>query len=194
MAACSTCGRSAADARPGWRGPLVGGHSGRRSPVATFDTLPPAPLAGGAVIYGGRTLHASRPRWPTRWAITLQFKDVGVHAIVATPAGRVYVENSALLAIEDGRELWRWDKTLMIGRPLIGADGTVYVRDTRGVVYALSPAGRLRSIWRPEPVQREAHPWDAEKLWLADNRLVAELDSGVAILNLRARSPQGTLR
>jgi outer membrane protein assembly factor BamB len=162
--------------------------------LATFDTLPPAPLAGGAVIYGGRTLRAYGPDGQTRWAITLQFKDVGVHAIVATPAGRVYVENSALLAIEDGRELWRWDKTLMIGRPLIGADGTVYVRDTRGVVYALSPAGRLRWIWRPEPVQREAHPWDAEKLWLADDRLVAELDSGVAILDLRARSPQGTLR
>ena len=159
---------------------------------AGFEGLPPVPLASGALTFGMRTLRAYDAHGQPRWALTLEVKDLGVRAIVATPAGRVYVKTSGLLAIEEGRELWRWDRAPLIGRPVVGPDGTVYIRDTRSVVYALSPAGRLRWMWRPESVQREAHSGDAEKLWLAGDRLIAEQDAGVAVLDLRGRSPQGT--
>jgi outer membrane protein assembly factor BamB len=162
-------------------------------PESGFEGIPPVPLAGGAAIASPRTLRAYDAQGHVRWSMTTRFRDGRdiVRAIVGTSAGRIYAQSSAVTAIEDGRELWRWDKAPLVGRPVVGPDGTVYVRDTHGVVYALSPEGRLRWMWRPDGNQRTANARDGEKLWLAGDRLVVEQSSGVAILDLRERRVPG---
>ncbi len=114
------------------------------------------PDGGARVTIGGVTAPVSA--WSDT-AITAYVPDsapLGSDAVqVVTPAG---ASNAATLGVTArpapaGHVKWRFqaDGYYIIGRPAVGADGTVYAADNVGHLYALSPAGGVKWIFNATP-------------------------------------------
>ena len=111
---------------------------------------------GGSVTIGG--VPAPVSTWSDT-AITAYVPDAAAlgndPVQVVTPAGS---SNAATLGVVArpaavGHVKWRFqaDGYYIIGRPAVGADGTVYAADNVGHLYALSPAGALKWIFTAAP-------------------------------------------
>jgi outer membrane protein assembly factor BamB len=112
-------------------------------------------------------------------------RNVITHVVV-TPTGRVYAQAAELWAIENGRQLWHWNDAVLKEAPIVDVDGTVFVRDERGAIYAISPTGALRWSWQPEAQAGGEAPGGA--MWLAGERsLVASVGRRLAVLDLGRR-------
>jgi hypothetical protein len=107
-----------------------------------------APGMGGEVRIGGAS------------AIVRSWSETSVHAYVPedAPFGRVDVvvvtsggtSNAVPLKVTPrkpkGRELWRFEMNnqLMLHRPAIGSDGTVYTKSAAGDLFAITPDGGIQ--------------------------------------------------
>lgn len=148
-----------------------------------------AETADGIVVGSLNRVRALDTEGNERWAVSLMgasSRDVITHVVV-TPTGRVYAQTSELWAIENGRQLWHWDDAVLKEAPLVDVDGTVYARDERGSVYAITPTGALRWQWQPEaqPGGESA----AGAMWLGGKQsLVASVGRRLAVLDLGPRA------
>ncbi|HYE16583.1 MAG TPA: carboxypeptidase regulatory-like domain-containing protein, partial [Pyrinomonadaceae bacterium] len=112
-----------------------------------------ATQSGGRVEIGGVKAHVSR------WSDTL----ISAYVAEATPTGSASVQvfsgggasNTAPLEVTvrpaaADRIKWRFtmDADYAVTRPALGADGTIYVNDVSGALYALTPNGALKWIYR----------------------------------------------
>lgn len=111
----------------------------------------------GATQSGGRVEIANLVAPVTRWSDT----RIVAYVPEATPLGSVFVQvlttsgasnlvplTVTLRPAPQGRVKWRFqaDAPYIQSRPVIGSDGTVYVNDVLGHLYALAPDGALRWI------------------------------------------------
>jgi hypothetical protein len=94
----------------------------------------------------------------TRWSDTLiaayvpESTPIGMENVQVIAAG--LVSNAAPLTVTirqaDGRMRWRFqaDSNYILQRPAVGADGTIVAHDSNGFVYALTPDGGLKWIFK----------------------------------------------
>ena len=115
----------------------------------------------GPTAVGAQVLIGGAAAWISHWS------DTRVHAYVPedAPFGSVDVQvvtaggssNTLPLVVTprkpQGRQLWRMkvDQQLMIHRPAVGPDGTIYAKDTSGDLFALDPDGGIRWLARNGP-------------------------------------------
>ena len=127
-----------------------------------------------------------------RWQVALNglHRNEQINTLVAGPSGRVYAVATQIWAVEQGRELWRWNETSIDDRVVADTDGAVYARDKQSI-YAIDSTGRLRWIWRPDT----GRPYFGERMWLAPGQtlLVGEGNRIVAI-DLAGRFGRGAVR
>lgn len=132
---------------------LSAGTATRSGRVLISGTGFGATQNGGRVEVGGVAAHVSR------WSDTL----ITAYVAEVTPTGSVPVQvvhgggTSDPLPLEvtlrpaaADRVRWRFtvDADYAVTRPALGADGTVYVNDVGGALYALAPDGALKWVYR----------------------------------------------
>jgi hypothetical protein len=147
-----------------------------------------AETADGIVVGSLNRVRSLDTEGNERWAVALMgasTRNVITHVVV-TPTGRVYAQAAELWAIENGRQLWHWDDAVLKEAPLVDVDGSVFVRDQRGTIYAISASGALRWSWSPEAQAGGESAGGA--MWLGGERsLVASVGRRLAVLDLGRR-------
>ncbi|HEX8147145.1 MAG TPA: Ig-like domain-containing protein, partial [Pyrinomonadaceae bacterium] len=148
----ASAGQAAAAAAPQITS-LSAGAAARSGRVLINGTGFGATRGGGRVEVGGVAAHVSR------WSDTL----IAAYVPEAAPTGGASVQvfqggagsNAAPFEVtprpaQAGRVRWRFtlDSDYANTRPAVGADGTVYVNDVGGNLYALTPGGALKWIYR----------------------------------------------
>jgi hypothetical protein len=111
-------------------------------------------ITGSGFGISGQVLIDGLPAWTTHWTDTLVVAYVPEAAQVGTVPVQVLSggagSNTASLQVTlrqaDGRVKWRFQHDAMysVVRPAVGPDGSIYVVDVNGRLYALSPDGALK--------------------------------------------------
>ena len=130
-------------------------RAGRRQWTSRVDGQPlsPALAPDGTIVVGDRSgslrglqppSGTGEPR--TLWSLGLGSTSYASPAIA--PDGTVYTTvDSDLVAVRNGRQLWRVPSgQLSEVSPAIAPDGTIVFSSNDGVVYGVSPEGRV--LWR----------------------------------------------
>jgi hypothetical protein len=147
----------------------------------------------GVVVAGYDSVRAIDDSGRERWSLSLSVaRGSGIVHLTVTPSGRVYASSSSLWAIENGREIWRWNRAWLMSAPVVDGEGTVYARDEAANIYAIGHDGTLRWMW-----QSEARPNDdngsRREMWVTDGRtLIAAAGSRYAAFDLGRREARAT--
>jgi outer membrane protein assembly factor BamB len=120
----------------------------------TMEVGQSAPAIGpdGTIYIGGDQLYAFRPDGTLKWKAFGPTWETLRNAPVVGRDGTVYFvyHNIPLTALDPDSGSVIWSRPLgvndhCLASPAIGADGTLYVAQQPGLVYAVSPAGQL--LW-----------------------------------------------
>ena len=112
---------------------------------STRDEIGPAIGPDGTIYFSAdaatKNLLALTPEGHIKWGSGLRVLTGPVVAADST----IYVGGDNFYALRpDGTVKWVFDAYCTEIRPLIGIDGTIYIKDIQGTIYALTPDGNLK--------------------------------------------------
>ena len=105
-------------------------------------------IAADGTIYAAteHALHAVSPEGVAKWAFPLKFPDEEPPSPALGADGTIYVRNDDAFAAIRPNGTLKWEAPLphgVLSSPTVASDGTIYVADTSGPLFALSKTGSV---------------------------------------------------
>lgn len=151
----------------------------------------------GTIYLGGDFLYAITPSGSMKWNYTID-SDYRADAIPAIGAdGTIYASfmskagvygDSYMAAVNpDGSLKWKFKTASLIrSQPAVAPDGTVFVRDFTGILYAFNSDGTLK--WSLQ-VSGEVNGYDAQLAVATDGTVYSNCSQGLCAI-----APDGTIK